>query len=348
MKIGFLLPSIYSIGNPGNGVLAQANYQAASLEKLGCTVDKLNPWDVIDPGEYDVIQYFQGGFDLYGIENERQYLTKGILVFAPIIDSNQSNFNYRIASRLGNIVSKIYTAPGVYYNQAKLSDLTVVRSKHEQQRIVKGLSIDCSRVEIVLNGMIEPENDRNLIDSIKQKLELPDEFVLHVSAYTQDRKNVVRLAKAVAALGLPLIIAGKACAGDNLDELKSIACQNKNIRLMGFMDNDVLHALYTCCKVFCLPSAHEGTGLVALEAAARGANIVITKNGGPPDYFGGLAEYVDPYNDDEKKTAIQKAWNKKKSNVLSSHIRQYLTWDNSAKQLIAAYEKHIKIKHGHA
>lgn len=55
-----------------------------------------------------------------------------------------------------------------------------------------------------------------------------------------------------------------------------------------------------------MPSLNEGVGLVALEAAAYGCEIVITSLGGPKEYYGDLAEVVNPYSIDEIGSAVSR------------------------------------------
>ena len=117
--------------------------------------------------------------------------------------------------------------------------------------------------------------------------------MLHVSGYTQRHKNAVRLAEAVGPTSMPLVMAGTASDGPILRRLQELAARHDTIRLLGNVDRDTLNGMYAACRVFCLPSEIEGTGLVALEAASYGAAIVITPHGGPPDYLLEHAEYVE-------------------------------------------------------
>ena len=174
--------------------------------------------------------------------------------------------------------------------------MVICRSRHEQRRVRESLRVSLAKSEVVLNGCSEPSESAISVDSIRNSLELPQDFILHISAFTQERKNVLRLSQATADLGFPLVIVGHATTGRILDELKLRIRQGQRIVLLGFVDVATKAALYSLCRVFCLPSVHEGTGLVALEAASYGANVVITRNGGPPDYFRDLAEYVDPFD----------------------------------------------------
>jgi glycosyltransferase involved in cell wall biosynthesis len=339
VKIGFLVPALFALGNPANGVAAQAKFQAEALESLGHEVVRLNPWAWQDPAAFDVVQFFIGGFGVYTVESLRRTMGRGLLAFAPIIDSNQPNFFYRLAAAAGNLHPKVFTIPGELRRQALASDVVICRSEFERGRVVRGLGIAPAKVEVVLNGT-EPEQPAGNAEAVRRRLDLPEEYVLHVSAYTQDRKNAVRLAEAVGPLGYPLVIAGFAQPGRVLDRLEALCRRFGNIRLLGFLDRDSLHGLYAGCRVFCLPSRHEGTGLAALEAAAYGANIVITRNGGPPDYFGAFAEYVDPGSVEQIRNAVRAAWEKDRQAAFRTFVSEALTWEKSARALAAVYERY--------
>lgn len=340
MKIGFLLPANFAIGNPGNGIRAQARHQAQALKRLGHEVTRLNPWDTHELSTFDVVHFFLGGFENLWVEQVKGRLSKGILVFAPIIDTNEPNWRYRLAAYAGHLHEKLYTIPGVLRDQAIGSDLVVCRSKHEQDRVVKGLGIEARKTAIVLNGTDMAE----VVDTnaVRGELGFLEGYVLHVSAYTQRRKNVVRLAEAVGALGYPLVIAGHAEPGPIYDRLQQLVRTFGNVRLYNFLDNVALHRLYAGCRVFCLPSVFEGTGLAALEAASYGAKVVITQNGGARDYFAEHAQYVDPYDTSTIRVALKRAWDEPESLLLRDHLRCNLTWDHSAQQLVAAYGRSLR------
>ncbi len=336
MRIGFLVPSSFALTNEGNGARLQPVFQAEALRCLGHRVDLLNPWDAGNPSDYDVIQFFGGGYPFYNIETERDRM-RGILVFAPMIDSNVSFRSYHLARLLGGVHPRFNTIPGVLYSQATGSDLVVCRSRHEVDRVVRGLGVSERNVLVreVLNGtLVQGFADP---DFCRKTGNLPAEFVLHVSGYHQQRKNTVMLAKACVELGFPLVFAGIAEDGEVLRSLREIAAATSTITLLGFQPQNVLNSLYAACRVFALPSTHEGTGMVALDAAAQGAKVVITQNGGPPSYFGTMAHYVDPFSIESLKGAIKAAWEAPRSDELRVHVTTNLTWERSAKSLLAAY-----------
>jgi glycosyltransferase involved in cell wall biosynthesis len=338
MRIAYLLPAEYAIGNPGNGVTAQARAQAAAMSRLGHDVVYLNPWTFQQEEEIDVLHFFMGGLALYGIQSSRRLPRTGILVMSPILDTNKAHWLYRLAAYVGSLSGRINSIPTVLSAQARGSDILICRSQVERQNVIHKLGVAPERASVVLNGVDVPERDEQFMKVVKERYHLPDRFLLHVSAYTDPRKNVLRLAAAATQLGLPLVVAGHAMPGPIATELQAIARRSGLLRLLGFVERRTRDALYGLCDTFCLPSHHEGTGLAALEAGAAGARIVITLCGGTRDYFDDMAFYVSPTNVKSIRQALKRAWDTPPSATLQRHIRTTLSWDTSASSLARAYE----------
>ncbi len=336
MKIGMMLPATTALHSPGDGVRVQAWRQAEALERLGHTVVRLNPWEAVEDHSLDVVHLFMGGH-LYAEIELAPPSRAPLLAFAPIIDSNRPNWSYRLTAAMGMDSPRSTTSPWLYRQLALRSRAIIARSLHERLRAIRGLGADERRVHVVLNGA-DPPNGADP-DGARRRLGLPEAFVLHVSTYTQPRKNVVAMLRALAPTGFPIVLAGTARPGVVLDRIRAFAQQHPQIRVLDFVDRETLQGLYAACRVFCLPSRHEGTGLAALEAAALGARVVITKHGGPPDYFLDLAEYVDPASGEDIGAAVVRAWNAAPSDALRRHVTTALTWDRSAAALVEAYAR---------
>jgi glycosyltransferase involved in cell wall biosynthesis len=344
MRIGFLLPASFAVGTRASGILEQARRQAEALENLGHDVIRLDPWNWQDERELDVLHFFLGGPSMVGAVESRNLCKPGLLVFSPIIDSNQSFAAYRFAAALGGIFDRLSTVPGILRRQALASDVVVCRSTHEAQRVARGLGISSDKIAIALNGCPPPADTSGDLHDARERLLLPQDFVLHVSAFTQERKNVLRLVEAAERLRYPLVIAGTSKPGPVLAELERRARGNDRLRILGFIDERTKAALYSLCRVFCLPSIHEGTGLVALEAGAAGASLVITRNGGPPDYFLDNAEYVDPKSVQSIQEGISRAWRAPRNEKLRRHIMERLSWAESGKRLERLYSTRLEYK----
>lgn len=337
LRIGFLLPGNFALAHAGNGVRVQAERQLEALAALGHTALRLEPWTPLARDSLDVLHFFSGGFPHYRIAPIlRMASPRCRLVFSPIIDSNVANVPYRLAAALGRLHPKLFTIPGELATQAREVDAVVCRSAFEQKRVVRGLGVPAGKAHIVLNGVSPPRPDADAA-AARLRFGLPQDFCLHVSAYTQPRKNVERLIRAVGPLGLPLVIAGIATDPAHKARLEALARPYAGIRFLDYLETQWRDSLYAAARVFCLPSEHEGTGLVALEAASYGAAIVITRNGGPRDYFGELAEYVDPESVEDIRAAVQRAWQAPRTDRLRRHVNEQLSWRQSAEGLLRVY-----------
>ena len=345
LNIGFLLPPIYSFDGKGNGVRAFANNLAKALTSLGQNVKLLSGWDSVhENGGFHVVHYFQGGPAFSGIHKVKK-IDSRIIVFSPVIDSNQSNLLYLLASKLGNITNRVMTIPGEYRKQAMAADLVIVMSSHERDRVIAGLGVSRDKVKIVLGGASIPSTNQNDTSDVLSKYNLPKRFLLHVSIYTQARKNVMNLISAALNLDMPIVIAGTHDADSTYDKIITLRNKHSNkVFILPFVSSQELASLYQACDTFCLPSLHEGIGLAALEAGANGAKVVITQNGGPPDYFKDYAYYVDPKRKKSLERQLRIAWASEKTDALSAHIRSKLTWSHSAQSMLSNYRKILSIK----
>ena len=338
MKIGFVLPGNFALSPDGQGIRIQAVEQAKALNELGVDVGLLNPWDPCPKNVYDVIQFFRGGLAHANIESAARSVAKAVC-FAPIIDTNASWRSYALMSKV-SYGNRLVSAPSLFRQQGQSADAVVVRSEHEFDRMSKSLGVDEKKIHIVLNG-VETSFDPVDPDIARKFFDLPGDFIFHASAYSQPRKNVARMIEAIGPTGLDLVICGRPEENAQMAKIRQLQQQFKNVRVFEFLDLEVLNSAYAAAKVFCLPSIHEGTGLAALEAAVRGAGVVITEHGGPPDYFGSAAYYVDPHSVDSIRNAVLAAWANPRSEPLQQHLSN-LTWTQSAKSLIQVYENCLR------
>lgn len=343
MRIGFLLPANFAVRSIFNGVYVQACHQLQALCDLGVDAQWLSFSEPRDPSEFDVIHVYLGGAGLHRIEHLVKPPTA--LVFSPIIDSNMSHRAYRFASMLGNLSPRFLTLQGIMLQQAQASQAVVVRSSHERDRIISAFRVDPQKIHTVLNGHTPVWADPALA---RDFIGFDEDFVLHISAYTQDRKNVIKLVEAVGPLNIPLVIAGRYDEGIVLQRLRELCNRYPNIHLFNQVQDELKNSLYAACRVFALPSTHEGTGLVALEAASLGARIVVTQHGGPPDYFLDRCHYVDPTSIESIRQAVEAEFHSSAENGLQQHVRENLTWNKSAQSLLKVYEKAIEKRHHRA
>jgi len=78
------------------------------------------------------------------------------------------------------------------------------------------------------------------------------------------------------------------------------------VKLVGFVKQKDLPALYRNCELYILPSFYEGFGLMALEAMASGAPTAVSKTSSLPEVGGDAVLYFNPHDIDEMVRVIGK------------------------------------------
>lgn len=115
----------------------------------------------------------------------------------------------------------------------------------------------------------------------------------------------------------------------------------ENIIFKDRMPQEELVTFYQKAKVHVLPSWFETCGLSSLEAAAMGANIVITAKGFTRDYFGSEAFYCDPGHPLSIRNAIEEAAHAELNATLQERILNEYTWERAAAETLKAYKRFL-------
>jgi glycosyltransferase involved in cell wall biosynthesis len=131
------------------------------------------------------------------------------------------------------------------------------------------------------------------VAAVRKRYALPERFVLHVGNL-EPRKDVPTLARAAAAAGLPLVLAG--------GHIVTIDAP-PGATLLGQVDPQDLPALYVVATVVAYVSRYEGFGLPPVEAMACGATVMATRCGALPEVAGDGIEFV-PIGDADAQGAV--------------------------------------------
>jgi glycosyltransferase involved in cell wall biosynthesis len=159
-------------------------------------------------------------------------------------------------------------------------------------------------VYLAAGNAFRPVEDTEQLLAVREKFDLPDEFILYVGTL-EPRKNLVRLIgaykRALPSLGgIPLILGGG--LGWKYDEILRAAKDPSlegRVRLLGRVPDDDLPALYNLATVFVFPSLYEGFGLPVLEAMACGTPVITSRTSSLPEVAGAAGLLVDPLDEDE-------------------------------------------------
>lgn len=171
-------------------------------------------------------------------------------------------------------------------------------------------------------------------------------YVLAVGQVTP-RKGLDVLAAAAARLGSrcpPVLVAGPDWwMAEGVRRAISDVDAESKVRLLGFVDDSTLAALYRAATVICHPSRGEGFGLTCLEAMAAGAPLVATDlpsvrevvDGAavliPVDDVDALADELGALLDDSSRRAALAEAGRRRAELFS--------WERMADEVVSAYRR---------
>ena len=196
---------------------------------------------------------------------------------------------------------------------AKRARKVITDSHFSKGRIIERLEIDEKKVISIPCGVdhvrFRPYSNDDTAQ-IRVKYALPDTYILAVGSLNP-RKNLNALLKAWRKIasslaGVQLVIvgsAGRAFKSLNLDNLP------KQVRFLGFINDDDLPLLYAAARCFIFPSFYEGFGLPVLEAMACGVPVIASYAASLPEVLGDAGIQFDPMDVDELAAAISRLLN---------------------------------------
>jgi glycosyltransferase involved in cell wall biosynthesis len=114
------------------------------------------------------------------------------------------------------------------------------------------------------------------------------------------------------------------------------------VRILGFVDDGDLPALYRNAALFVFPSLYEGFGFPVLEAMACGVPVVCSNASSLPEVAGDAALLVDPLDTDGLAAAMVRALADAdlRRGMIARGLAQAgrFTWEQAARQLLAAFD----------
>ncbi len=179
----------------------------------------------------------------------------------------------------------------------------LVDSRHTKRDLQHLMGIPNSKVSVLYPGVgkeFKRETDTSRLEEVRVKYALPEQFLFFVGVL-EPRKNLLRLMEAYEQVlydtgstpsDLQLVLAGK--PGWMSDLIIARAQSTPGVRLLGFIDDSELPALYTLATATVYPSLYEGFGFPPLESLACGTPVVVSNTSSLPEVVGDVGVYVDP------------------------------------------------------
>lgn len=163
----------------------------------------------------------------------------------------------------------------------------------------------------------------------------------------EPRKNIPSLVRSFDAiagdhLGLQLAIVGQPGWGsEEVDRAIAKSRHRDRINLTGYVEAEVIPALFRQATVVAYPSLEEGFGLPALEALACGAPLVTTSGSAMEDVVGDAAVLVPPDDDASLTQAlsqlVERAGRREALSLAGPPRAASSTWQRCAQLHLDAY-----------
>ncbi|MGI9013122.1 MAG: glycosyltransferase family 4 protein [Phycisphaerales bacterium] len=242
-----------------------------------------------------------------------------------------------------------------FFNLAKdaieRSKMVLTVSECTKRDIVKFFNTDPQRIAVTYQSVaFKPYVADEGVERVVMKrygLE-PGRYLLFVGTI-EPKKNVAAIIRAAAMLDddLTLVVAGRKgwLWEDELEPAEHLfrKKQSKRFKLLDYVPEMDLPALYA--NAFCLvfPSLYEGFGLPPLEAMAHGCPVIASNTSSLPEVCGDAALLIDPHEPATIRTAIERLRDEprlRKTLIDRGYQRvEFFSPRNYAERLRSAYQR---------
>lgn len=219
-----------------------------------------------------------------------------------------------------------------FKSACKKADRIIAISEQTKSDIINYYNINESKISVVYqtcNDSFKCQVTSKLISQVKEKYNLPNEFLLNVGTI-EPRKNALDIVKALHTnkINTPLFIIGRDTK--YAQKIKKYIAENKldnQITILHNVTNEELPIFYKMAKIFIYPSTFEGFGIPIIEALYSGTPVITSQGGCFSEPGGKHSIYVEVGNITELANAI--------SNLLQNKAKQ--------QEMIEQGLKHVQI-----
>ncbi|MBG1270760.1 glycosyltransferase family 4 protein [Nostoc sp. WHI] len=234
-------------------------------------------------------------------------------------------------------------------NAIKHSEIILTVSENTKEDILHCFDIQPEKIHVTYQPVIDNSNlvEEDIIPKFLKKYKLKfKKYILFVGAI-EPKKNIGRLIDAYSGLDtdMQLVIVGKKgwLWEGEIGKLETIFGKGftRKIKLLEYVQKKDLIYLYKGAFCFVFPSLYEGFGLPPLEAMSLECPVITSNIASLPEVCGDAALYVDPYNSNDIRQAIERLINdpQMKDQLIEAGKERvrYFSMENYAKKLYDAY-----------
>lgn len=240
------------------------------------------------------------------------------------------------------------------------ADLVLVNSRAIGDEIARVYGVRPDGVELLHPGIdpasCECTQEDSRLAAFRSVMAGPDEVLLTFTGRLDLEKGIDTLVNAFALLRnrrpeVRLAIAGRGALLPTIEEHVRKLGLERAVTLCGYLEGQVLRSFYRVSDVHVCPSHYEPFGLVALEAMAAGAPVVVSDTGGLRDIVatGKVGRKFPPGDPQALADTLHELVTNPKlrrqvGEAGKKHAIQKFAWSHLAKTAVAHYERALESK----
>lgn len=217
-------------------------------------------------------------------------------------------FQYKLVDRI------IYNIKSKY--ACNNADKIIAISEQTKNDIINYYGINPKKINVVYQSChseFKKEVSISFKDLIKEKYNLPTNFILYVGSIVE-RKNLLTILKSLVQLDkYELVVVGKGNEYKKKceDFIKQYKLKDR-VHFLNIEETTELAAIYQIASIMIYPSVFEGFGIPIIEALYSKTPVITTKGGCFSEAGGPSSIYIDPTNVSQLTDAILRIMNQKK------------------------------------
>lgn len=245
-----------------------------------------------------------------------------------------------------------YTLAPMIRRGARRAELILTISEYSRNQLIERYNIEPERICLTpcaIDGEMFNPGDREASKALVKRAYDLEDFILSVGRI-EPRKNHAALVHAYAYLKsqgkeLPrlVFVGGRDFGYTALVNLISQKQLEKDVVFLHDIADDMLPHMYRAALVTAYPSFAEGFGIPPLEAMACGSPVITSGTTALPEVVGDCGWLIQP---DQWPTLAQALLEAIQNPEMRTSLAQkgmerslQFSWENSARSLIAAYDK---------
>lgn len=175
-------------------------------------------------------------------------------------------------------------------------------SENTKNDLIKYYNLPAQKIEVNYNGYTPEKLKTNVSEAeLRQVYKLCKPYFLYNSRIEHPVKNHLHLIRAFEILPeeireqYDLVFTGVDYHGsDIIHEYVKKSAIKKNVKFIGFIDNQFLGAFYKYACLYIFPSLYEGFGIPLLEAMASGVPVICSNRSSLPEIGGDAVLTFEP------------------------------------------------------